>query len=150
MSPAQAVRLESTLLGLVEPLMRTRAVSAVASPADIDAVLKHAGHSGRRFDKCPKRLWHLWRALVFNRDRYTCQYCGRSTWEVYEEQGRGLRFELDHAIPRARLSNCDDFDPGNIITACRSCNVLKGQMETGRFRAELESLARAVVRDLKP
>lgn len=147
LSPAQGARLVATLLGIVQPLVQTGLLSAVVSPADIRAILVQSEYSGRRFDKCPKRFWHLWRALIFNRDRYTCQYCLRSTWEVSEKQGRGLRFELDHRTARGRLSDCDDFDPDNIVTACRSCNVLKGQMDTVRFEVELESLACAVVRN---
>jgi hypothetical protein len=35
---------------------------------DINAVKKALGYEGHRFNKCPKRLWHLWRAVVFDRD----------------------------------------------------------------------------------
>jgi 5-methylcytosine-specific restriction endonuclease McrA len=92
-------------------------------------------------------MWHLWRAVIFNRDGYTCRYCGRSTWDIEAAQGRGLRFELDHSTPRAGLGeDCDDFDEGNIVTACRSCNVLKGQMDITHFEVEVRSLAEAVVR----
>jgi len=118
---------------------------SIVNAADIRQVAKHIGYTGRRFDRGPKLLWHLWRAVIFNRDGYTCSYCSRSTWEVEAEQGRGLRFELDHIAPRARLGDeCDDFDAGSITTACRSCNVLKGQMDITRFETELRSLANAV------
>lgn len=56
-----------------------------------------------------------------------------------------LRFELDHAEAKSRLGDRrDDFDMGNIVVACRSCNVMKGQMEPAAFMRELRSLAAAV------
>jgi hypothetical protein len=64
---------------------------------------------------------------------------------VYAEQGRTLCFELDHREAKARLDCRDDFDVLNIVTACRSCNVLKGQMDVERFRAEVQSLAKAII-----
>jgi hypothetical protein len=52
---------------------------------------------------------------VFNRDNFTCQYCGRKTPEVI--------LELEHIIP---LSKCgtDEFD--NLTTSCFECNRGKG------------------------
>jgi 5-methylcytosine-specific restriction endonuclease McrA len=143
----QAARLQASLLALVAPLIDSGVVARTVVAPEIRRIATSLNYSGRRFDECPKRLWHLWRAVIFNRDGYTCRYCGRSTWEVEAAQGRGLRFELDHATPRARLSmDCDDFDEENIVTACRSCNVLKGQMDSSRFEVELRSLAQAVKR----
>jgi hypothetical protein len=53
---------------------------------------------------------------VFNRDSFTCQYCGRKTPEVI--------LELDHVIPVSN-GGTDDFD--NLITSCFECNRGKGQ-----------------------
>ena len=146
LSAAQALRLQRSLLAAVNPLLENGVLQAKATPEDILTVKEAFGYVGRRFDECPRSLWHLWRAMVFNRDGYACVYCGRATAEVQAQEGRGLRFELDHAVPRAQQGDeCDDFDGRNIVTACRSCNVLKGQMEGSRFRTELESLARAVL-----
>ena len=143
----QAARLEASLLSIVAPLVDSGVVARTVAASDIRNIATRLNHSGRRFDKCPKRLWHLWRAVIFNRDGYTCKYCGRSTWDLEAAQGRGLRFELDHSTARARLGEgCDDFDEENIVTACRSCNVLKGQMDSTRFEVELRSLAQAVNR----
>src|SRR6266704_2331618 len=45
---------------------------------------------------------------------------------------------------KARLgSSCDDFDIANIRLACRSCNVVKGQMTRQQFFKEARSLASA-------
>ena len=143
----QATRLEASLLAAVLPLIDSGVLARTVAALDIKHIAARLNYSGRRFDQCPPRLWHLWRAVIFNRDGYTCRYCGRSTWEVEATQGRGLRFELDHSTPRARLGeDCDDFDGENIVTACRSCNVLKGQMDNTRFEVELRSLAEAVSR----
>jgi hypothetical protein len=143
----QSASLRKTLVALVGPLLSNGELSASPSLTSIQVVLRHVGYAGKRFDKCPKAVWHLWRAMVFNRDRYTCVHCGRSTLAVQVAESRGLRFELDHSTPRARLGEaCDDFDAANIRTACRSCNVLKGQMEADQFAAELISLAEGVVR----
>lgn len=48
---------------------------------------------------------------VFQRDKHTCQYCGRRPPEV--------ELELDHLIAVAR-GGTDDF--GNLVTSCRDCN----------------------------
>ena len=145
-----AARLQKRLCDKVEPLLDGHLLSRQAYPlvaTDIDALLVAASHPDRRFDRCPKWLWHVWRALVFNRDAYTCQYCLRTAWDAYADLGRTLRFELDHRMAKARLARRDDFDPTNILVACRSCNVVKGQMDVDRFLLELRSLAEAVVRN---
>jgi len=55
------------------------------------------------------------RRNIFERDRNTCQYCGR----------RFSRMDLtiDHVIPRAR-GGTDSW--GNLVLACVKCNVRKG------------------------
>ena len=49
---------------------------------------------------------------VFLRDRFTCQYCGDK---------RDLTF--DHLLPKSR-GGLTDW--GNVVTACSTCNVKKG------------------------
>lgn len=53
---------------------------------------------------------------VFNRDNFTCRYCGRKTPEVI--------LELDHVIPLSK-GGTDDLD--NLITSCFECNRGKGR-----------------------
>ena len=60
---------------------------------------------------------------VFLRDRFSCQYCG-------------LRFEtrdltFDHVIPRSRGGRATW---SNVVTACRSCNMSKGNRMPGEAR----------------
>jgi 5-methylcytosine-specific restriction endonuclease McrA len=100
----------------------------------------------REFSKSPGWLQDLWRAILLNRDCYTCCYCRRTAWDTHRELGATLRFELDHKRAKARLPQRDDFDLRNICAACRSCNVIKGQMQAGGFLRELQSLARATLR----
>lgn len=57
-------------------------------------------------------VWRVIRTRIFERDNYTCQYCG----------AKGVRLECDHVIPVARGGNHDD---GNLVTACFACNRSK-------------------------
>lgn len=55
------------------------------------------------------------RFQVFKRDRFTCQYCGRS----------GVELEVDHIQP---VANGGTNDLDNLITACKDCNRGKRDM----------------------
>ena len=62
-----------------------------------------------------KRAYHsrkLTRSEIFNRDHYTCQYCGKVTREL----------TLDHIIPRYRGG---EHTWENVVTSCISCNRRK-------------------------
>ena len=63
--------------------------------------------------KRPRHQKKLSRLEVFNRDQYTCQYCGRQTKEL----------TLDHVIPR-RWGGQHAWD--NVVSACIPCNRRKG------------------------
>ena len=63
----------------------------------------------------PERQWKVPpvnRRDVFRRDNYTCQYCGSTR-----------HLTLDHVIPRSK-SGGHTWD--NVVTACATCNSLKG------------------------
>ena len=62
--------------------------------------------------KRPRRTRKLTRFEIFNRDRYTCQYCGKQTRQL----------TLDHVIPRYR-SGQHSWE--NVVSACVSCNRRK-------------------------
>jgi hypothetical protein len=66
------------------------------------------------------------RRQVYARDRYTCAYCGRG--------GRGIRLTIDHVFPVA-LGGTNEI--GNLVTACRACNMSKGAkvMDTAGLRS---------------
>lgn len=66
---------------------------------------------GKRID-VRSHEWRTLRAAIFERDDYTCGYCGE----------RGGRLECDHVVP---VSQGGDSDPDNLVTACLGCNRSK-------------------------
>lgn len=58
------------------------------------------------------------RPNVYQRDNYTCQYCGRGPLPM-----KALSY--DHVIPRASGGKTT-FE--NIVTACKTCNSVKDSM----------------------
>lgn len=52
---------------------------------------------------------------IFKRDRFTCQYCGRTPPNVL--------LHVDHIVPRKEGGS---DDPENLRTACQDCNLGKG------------------------
>ena len=63
--------------------------------------------------KRPRLQKKLTRVEVFNRDQYTCQYCGRQAREL----------TLDHVSPRRRGGK---HTWENVVSACIPCNRHKG------------------------
>jgi 5-methylcytosine-specific restriction endonuclease McrA len=61
---------------------------------------------------------------VFVRDEYRCVYCGQ-IFTVGD-------LTVDHVQPRVRQG---DASGGNLVTACRACNVRKGNQHLVRFLA---------------
>ena len=72
----------------------------------------------------PHHRRKLTKVEVFNRDRYTCQYCGRQTKEL----------TLDHVNPRGRGG---EHTWGNIVSACIPCNRRKGGHTPGEAGMKL-------------
>lgn len=66
----------------------------------------------------------LTRIEVFNRDHYTCQYCGKETREL----------TLDHVIPRYRGG---EHVWENVVSACISCNRHKAGRTPEEARMKL-------------
>lgn len=60
------------------------------------------------------------RFSVYERDKHTCQYCGRRPPEIV--------LQIDHAYPVA-LGGDNRID--NLLTACRDCNLGKGARDPG-------------------
>lgn len=56
---------------------------------------------------------------ILKRDAYTCQYCGRNG---------GERMTIDHVIPKS-LGGRTVWE--NVVSACRSCNLKKGNKTAG-------------------
>ncbi len=56
---------------------------------------------------------------ILKRDAYTCQYCGRNG---------GERMTIDHIIPKS-LGGRTVWE--NVVSACRACNLKKGNRRPG-------------------
>ncbi len=67
-------------------------------------------------------LWAKIRTMIFERDNYTCQYCG----------ARGVRLECDHVVPVSRGGGSESE---NLATACFSCNRSKRDKLVSEWRA---------------
>lgn len=65
-----------------------------------------------------RRAIRFSRTNVYLRDRYRCQYCG--------DKFAARDLSYDHVVPR---SNGGKTVWENIVTACKSCNCLKGNRE---------------------
>lgn len=80
----------------------------------------------------PKKL----RFEVFKRDKFTCQYCGRSAPDVV--------LQVDHIVPVAKGGKNEIM---NLVTSCWDCNIGKGAKELSddsiikKQQAQLQELA---------
>lgn len=72
----------------------------------------------------PDELPPTRRERVLARDHYRCVYCN-ATPPVYE-------LTLDHVEPRVKGGDQSD---GNLVTCCKSCNVLKAGKPAWAFLA---------------
>lgn len=67
------------------------------------------------------------RRWVFQRDEYTCRFCGHG--------GNGVSMEIDHSVPLAQGGT----DHGNNLqTTCWACNALKSDRNTHAFERWLK------------
>jgi len=62
---------------------------------------------------------------IFRRDGYRCVYCG----QVFPAQD----LSADHVQPRVKRG---DHSPGNLVTACTTCNIKKGGLSAWQFLRE--------------
>jgi len=67
------------------------------------------------YDKLPMKEVKFTRQHLFERDKYTCQYCGG----LFSQR----ELNLDHVIPRDRGGKTSWE---NIVTSCLHCNTRKG------------------------
>lgn len=68
--------------------------------------------------------WASIRSAVFERDDFTCQYCG----------AHGVALECDHVTP---ISRGGTNEMGNLVTACRKCNKKKRDKLLEEWRREV-------------
>ena len=85
-------------------------------------------------------LRNFWDAIIFDRDGYTCRYCGRDAFDFYREsnQSRTLWLVVDHTDRARKAPGKYEFQ--NSATTCWTCNTVKGPLPEGPFRKELDSL----------
>jgi 5-methylcytosine-specific restriction endonuclease McrA len=67
-----------------------------------------------KYDKSPKLELRLTRKNIYERDAYTCQYCGKTLSTE--------KLNLDHVIPRSRGGK-NTWD--NLVCSCITCNRKK-------------------------
>ena len=72
------------------------------------------------------------RANIYNRDKYTCMYCGKRAGAGHPLSVRDLTF--DHVVPRSRGGKTS-WD--NIVTCCESCNLKKDDRTPAEARMPL-------------
>ena len=73
-----------------------------------------------KFIHVPRRFRRqVTNTFLFARDRYRCQYCGRSQADLKPRES----LTRDHLIP---LSRGGTNDWKNVVTACSPCNARKG------------------------
>ena len=77
------------------------------------------------------------RFQVFERDNFTCQYCGRRVPTVV--------LQVDHQIPQSQNG---DSVISNLITSCSECNNGKGGidypnlMEIGKLKEQIDAVCK--------
>jgi 5-methylcytosine-specific restriction endonuclease McrA len=62
------------------------------------------------------------RDRIFERDDFRCVYCGK--------RFGADELSVDHVEPRVRGG---DQSSGNLVTACKGCNTLKGHRRVSEF-----------------
>ena len=72
------------------------------------------------YDRCPKQEVKFTRHNIFERDKNTCQYCGKK----FERRD----LNLDHVVPRDR-GGPTTWE--NIVCSCVPCNTRKGNRTPG-------------------
>ena len=78
--------------------------------------------SGKDYQQGELAGWQV-RSYVFHRDGRRCAYCGTVKAE---------RYELDHIVPKSRGGT---NRVSNLVVACQSCNIAKGNMPVEDFLA---------------
>ena len=80
-----------------------------------------------KFIHVPRRFRRqVTNTFLFARDRYRCQYCGRSAAELRPRES----LTRDHLLP---LSRGGTNDWTNVVTACSPCNTRKGNRMAGEI-----------------
>lgn len=80
----------------------------------------------QRYINVPYKNVELTRNNVFRRDDFVCQYCGKES-----------DLSLDHLVPRSKGGKTNWR---NLVTACKTCNSLKGDETPEAIGLKLRNL----------
>lgn len=121
-------------LAAIKELESAGHIKINATPVPIASFGRHRVIMGSRWDlvflkferplrqvRLSAESWALLRSRVFERDDYTCRYCG----------ARGGELECDHLEP---ISAGGTNELGNLVTACRNCNRSKRDKQLQQWR----------------
>ena len=88
----------------------------------IDKYLEHKKNKyKKRLYNTDVKLWYKLLKIIFERDNYTCTYCGKI----------GGKLEGDHIIP---ISKGGTNELHNLTTSCRKCNRQKKDKTSIEFK----------------
>lgn len=99
-------------------------MKGVASPEEFSALLVRSARAAHTlpsvirllgYRRIPHQIRALSRKNILMRDRFTCQYCGRTL--------PSGDLTLDHVVPRSRSG---ETAWENLVACCHACNNLKG------------------------
>lgn len=76
---------------------------------------------------------------IFNRDGFTCRYCGRTVED-------GIKLEIDHVIS---VAHGGDNDENNLVTSCWDCNHGKGKHLLKKGKHSVEKVNELLEQELK-
>lgn len=111
--------IQEKIKGFKDAFIKFAALERVNYEPDIDDELECYLRKKRIYEINVKE-WYRIRKVVFDRDNYTCQYCGK----------RGCMLEVDHVIP---FSKGGSYELSNLVTACRKCNRQKRDKSLEEF-----------------
>lgn len=77
------------------------------------------------------------RFSVFERDNFTCQYCGRTP------ENDDVTLQVDHIVS---VKNGGENDFGNLLTSCFDCNIGKGARTTIKAKQTPEAIKKELAR----
>ena len=89
------------------------------------------------YDKLPQRQVRFSRKNIFERDNYTCQYCGKKppNRKAAVKWMEKNQLNLDHVVPRSRGGKTTW---NNIVASCFDCNSKKGSKTLKELGWKLE------------
>lgn len=84
------------------------------------------------YDKLPRRMVKFSRKNIFERDNFTCQYCGKKppNRKVAVKWMEKNELSLDHIVPRSKGGKTTW---SNVVAACAKCNTKKGSYTLGEI-----------------